>query len=96
MTGERFSAEQAYQCGLVSHIAEGDLDGYTAKFAAQIAQSASSTLFLGKRGFYEQRDLGIVEAYDLAGKVMAGNFLGKDSTEGVSAFIEKREPKWDR
>ena len=95
LTGERFSAKQAYECGLVSHIAVGDLDQYTSTLVSEIAKAASTTLFLGKRGFYEQKDLGISEAYEFAVKVMAGNFAMKDSHEGVSAFIEKRRPEWD-
>jgi enoyl-CoA hydratase/carnithine racemase len=95
LTGERFSAQQALECGMVSHIAEGDLDEYTSRLATHIAKAASTTLFLGKRGFYQQKELGIVDAYEFAGKVMARNFCLNDSKEGVSSFVEKREAKWD-
>jgi enoyl-CoA hydratase/carnithine racemase len=95
LTGERFSAQQASACGLVSHIADGNLDEYTSSLAKDIAKAASSTLFLGKRGFYEQQEMGIVNAYEFAGKVMARNFCMNDSKEGISAFFEKRDPKWD-
>jgi len=95
LTGERFTAQRAFECGLVSHIAEGDLDRYTQGLAVQIAAAASTTLFLGKRGYYQQKDLGIAEAYEFAGKVMARNFCLGDSKEGVAAFVEKREAKWD-
>lgn len=95
LTGELFSAQKAYECGLVSHIAEGDLDKYTVGLAEQIAGAASTTLVLGKRGYYEQGGMGIVEAYGFAGQVMAGNFSMRDSKEGISAFFEKRTPKWD-
>ena len=94
LTGEQFSAQQAYDCGLISHIAEGDLDEYTTVLARDIAKAASTTLILGKRAFYEQKDLNIVEAYEFSGKVIARNFCLRDSKEGVSAFIEKRAPKW--
>lgn len=93
-TGERLSAQQAYAYGLISHISEGDLDEYTSSLAGNIAKAASTALFLGKRGFYQQKDLGIVEAYEFTGKVMARNFCLADSKEGVSAFIEKRKPEW--
>jgi len=93
-TGERISAQRAYECGLISHIASGDLEEFTAKLANDIAQSASTTLFLGKRGFYQQKDMGIVKAYDFAGEIMARNFCLRDSQEGVTAFFDKREPEW--
>ena len=95
LTGEPFTAQRAFEYGLVSHIAEGDLDKYTQDLAAQIAGAAATTLFLGKRGYYRQKELGLAEAYDFTGKVMARNFCLDDSKEGVSAFIEKREAKWD-
>jgi len=94
LTGEVFSAQRAYACGMISHIADGDLDEYTLNLAAQIAEASSRTLFLGKRGFYQQSTFGIVEAYEFAGKVMTRNFLLDDSKEGVSAFVEKRRPQW--
>ena len=84
-TGEQFSAQQAYAYGLVSHISKGDLDEFTSNLAASIAKATSTTLFLGKRGFYEQKDLGIVDAYEFTGKVMARNFCLEDTKEGVSA-----------
>jgi enoyl-CoA hydratase/carnithine racemase len=95
LTGERFTAQHAYECGMVSHIARGDLDEYTTNLAIHIAMAASTTLFLGKRGFYRQREMGIVDAYEFAGDVMARNFLMNDSKIGVSAFVEKREARWD-
>jgi enoyl-CoA hydratase/carnithine racemase len=94
LTGERFTAQHAYECGLVSHIAKGDLDGFTAKLAADIAKAASSTLILGKRGYYQQKEMTIEDAYEFAGRVMAGNFVMEDSQEGVCAFLEKRDPQW--
>ena len=96
LTGEPFSAQKAYDCGLVSHISRGgDLNEFTMKLAEEIAQAASTTLVLGKRGYYQQRDMGIVDAYEFAGRVMAGNFSMRDSKEGITAFFEKRPPKWD-
>jgi enoyl-CoA hydratase/carnithine racemase len=94
LTGERFTAQHAYECGLVSHIADGDLDEYTANLAAEMAKAASTTLILGKRGFYQQKEMTIEEAYEFAGRVMAGNFAMADSQEGVSSFLEKRLPQW--
>jgi len=94
-TGEPISAQHAYECGLISHVATGDLDEFTAKLANDIAEAASTTLFLGKRGFYQQKDMGVVKAYEFAGEIMARNFCLADSKEGVTAFFEKRKPQWD-
>ena len=34
------------------------------------------------------------EAYDYTGDVMVENMLYRDTEEGISAFIEKRDPNW--
>jgi enoyl-CoA hydratase/carnithine racemase len=37
----------------------------------------------------------LAEAYDYVSGVMVENLLVRDAEEGISAFIEKREPKWE-
>ena len=51
-------------------------------------------LAMGKRLFYEQAEMGIDAAYQLAGQTMACNMIDPVAQEGVQAFIEKREPAW--
>jgi enoyl-CoA hydratase/carnithine racemase len=34
------------------------------------------------------------QAYAYTGKVMVENMLNRDTEEGISAFIEKRDPNW--
>jgi 1,4-dihydroxy-2-naphthoyl-CoA synthase len=48
----------------------------------------------GKRAFYDQIDLGETGAYDLTKGVMVSNSQEADAQEGMSAFLEKREPTW--
>jgi enoyl-CoA hydratase/carnithine racemase len=38
----------------------------------------------------------IEQAYEYTGNVMVENMLNKDTEEGVSAFIEKRDPLWEQ
>ena len=37
---------------------------------------------------------GCVLAYRLTAEVMTENMMAFDAIEGIGAFIEKREPKW--
>jgi hypothetical protein len=34
------------------------------------------------------------EAYDFAADVMTTNMLERDAEEGIGAFLEKRQPRW--
>jgi enoyl-CoA hydratase/carnithine racemase len=49
---------------------------------------------LGKALFYQQREMGIEAAYQLAGQTMACNMMDAVAQEGVQAFIDKRAPTW--
>ena len=44
-------------------------------------------------GFSVHNSVAVLEAY--LGKKSAETFAGPDAQEGISAFLEKREPKWD-
>ena len=49
---------------------------------------------LGKKVFYEQVELPMAKAYEIASEAMACNMMLQDTAEGVGAFIEKRNPNW--
>jgi enoyl-CoA hydratase/carnithine racemase len=46
----------------------------------------------GKRAFYQQMDLGVARAYDLASQVISSSFAHAEGREGMDAFIDKRAP----
>ncbi len=37
----------------------------------------------------------LADAYRYGAQVMAENMMARDAEEGINAFIEKREPKWE-
>ena len=49
---------------------------------------------LGKKAVYEQGAMRLADAYDCASRAMVENMLAADAEEGISAFLEKREPRW--
>ena len=49
---------------------------------------------MGKQLFYQQAEMGIEAAYQLAGQTMACNMVHEVAQEGVQAFIDKRNPSW--
>jgi enoyl-CoA hydratase/carnithine racemase len=39
--------------------------------------------------------MSLADAYKYTSEVMVENMLVRDAEEGITAFIEKREPKWE-
>jgi enoyl-CoA hydratase/carnithine racemase len=95
LTGEPISAEHAERIGLINHVvATGREREEAIELARRIAGKSTLTVKIGKEGFYRQLEMPLAEAYDYVSEVMVENMLARDAEEGISAFIEKREPKW--
>ena len=69
-----------------------ELDAATQALAAKLAAKPPAQLAAGKRGFYQQMDLGLEKAYELAGRIIAESFVHEEGRAGMDAFIEKRPP----
>ncbi|TYB83488.1 enoyl-CoA hydratase [Maritimibacter fusiformis] len=94
-TGEFIDAARAREVGLVNRVvAHEALTDEAMALAGVVAAKLTAAVRIGKRAFYEQAEMGLAEAYDYAGEVMAENMLYRDTAEGVQAFIEKRKPDW--
>jgi enoyl-CoA hydratase/carnithine racemase len=93
LTGDLVDAAKALEWGLVNKVvpAEG-LDAAVAELAAKVAAKPRATIAAGKRAFYQQMDLGVAQAYELAGGVIAASFSHAEGQAGMAAFIEKRPP----
>jgi enoyl-CoA hydratase/carnithine racemase len=95
LTGELISADEAARIGLINRVvAAGHEHAEAIKLAETIAAKSALTVKIGKEAFYRQAEMPLAEAYKYAAEVMVENMLARDAEEGISAFIEKREPKW--
>jgi len=93
LTGDVIDAKQALEWGLVNRVVSADaLDAEVLALAKKIAEKPPQTLAAGKRAFYQQMDLGVARAYDLASGVISSSFAHDEGREGMDAFIEKRPP----
>jgi len=96
LTGDLIKAEKAIEIGLINNIfINKDLTKEVNLIAELISKKSSLILKVGKKAFYEQSGMKIVEAYKYASEVMIKNMMEVESEEGISAFIEKRKPNWD-
>ncbi len=95
LTGEMIDAEKAVRFGLINRaVPEAELDTAAAELAAVIASKSPLVLALGKDAFYRQAELDLASAYAYTSQVMARNMEALDAEEGITAFIEKRDPVW--
>jgi enoyl-CoA hydratase/carnithine racemase len=95
LTGEPVSAMRAREIGLVNHVvATGTERDAAIALAQKVALKSSYTVKLGKTAFYRQAEMNLADAYRYAAEVMTENMMARDAEEGIGAFIEKREPKW--
>ncbi len=95
LSGDFIDADHAARIGLINRAVEvTDLDKIVQEFAAKIASKSTLTVRTGKTAFYKQLPLSLEHAYSYASEVMAENMQSLDAKEGISAFLEKRDPKW--
>ncbi len=95
LTGEPVSAARARDLGLVNRVVAAGAEREAAiALAKKVALKSAYTIKLGKAAFYRQAEMSLAEAYRYAAEVMTENMMARDAEEGIGAFIEKREPKW--
>jgi enoyl-CoA hydratase/carnithine racemase len=95
LTGTPITAERARELGLVNRVVPADrLDEAVQAYADTILAMSPIAIALGKRAFYELRELDEPAAYARAVEVMTDNAMRHDAQEGISAFLEKRPAKW--
>src|SRR6185312_7828557 len=93
--GRNLQRKHAMEWGLVNRVVAPDaLDAEVQKMAELLAAKPAATLAAGKRAFYQQMDLQLGRAYELASEVISSSFAHPEGKEGMAAFIEKRKPDW--
>jgi enoyl-CoA hydratase/carnithine racemase len=96
LTGDTVAAEDAARIGLINRVvAPGEERKAALVLARQIASKSSHVLKIGKQAFYKQAEMSLAEAYSYASEVMTENMMAQDAEEGICAFIDKREAKWE-
>ena len=97
LTGDFIDAATALEWGLVNRVVPPDeLDAAVQSLAQSIIDKPAAVVALGKRFFCRQLEERIEDAYRIATATITANMLDADAREGVSAFVEKRAPRWER
>lgn len=96
LLGEFLPASRAVELGLVNRVVPREtLENTAMSMARLIADKSTKAIKIGKRAFYEQAQMGLEDAYQFAGQVMAENMMARDAKAGIGAFVEKKPtPDW--
>ena len=95
LTGEPIKANYAKEVGLINDcFSKSKLNLEVLKIAKTIASKSNLTIKIGKQAFYKQLEMPLRKAYVYTSRMMTINMMAMDAKEGISAFLEKRKPKW--
>jgi enoyl-CoA hydratase len=95
LLGERWSAEEALAAGLVNKVVPAaEFDAAVADWAAKLASKSPLIMRLGKEAMRRQLDMPLDDALDYLRAQLTLAVSTEDIVEGVTAFFEKREPRW--
>ena len=95
LTGKMIDAEQAVRFGLANEVIDTEaLDDRILEIAREIAGKSSHAVAMGKESFYRQLEIDVPEAYAMVDELIYRAIQTEDAQEGISAFLEKRDPKW--
>jgi enoyl-CoA hydratase len=92
-TGEMIDAQEASRIGLANKVfPAADLMTEVRKFAQQVISKGAVVLELAKRVIDGGYQIDLMAALTLEANTFAVCFATEDKTEGVNAFLEKRQP----
>jgi len=95
LTGDSINAKYAKEIGLINdHYPIARLEDETIKLAKKIASKSNLVVKIGKKAFYKQLEMPLKTAYKYTSKIMTENMMMLDAKEGISAFLNKRNPNW--
>jgi enoyl-CoA hydratase/carnithine racemase len=95
LTGDIFGAKEASDMNLVSEVvADADVEKRAIAMAAQIAELPPLAIQLAKEAVIRGMDASLETGLTLESRTLQLLFASQDQKEGMTAFIEKRKPKF--
>ena len=95
LLGERITAAEALEAGIVNKVVpRSELDAAVDEWAAKLASKSPLLMKMGKDAIFRSQDMAFADALEYLRGNLSLALTTEDVIEGVSAFMEKREPKW--
>ena len=95
LTGEPFSAQRAYELGMVNKLVEpnASLDA-AIDLALRVGKAAPLAVWASRKIVLASETESDQNLIDMTNKEFAAVLASEDTKEGLTAFIEKRPPNW--
>ena len=94
--GDLIKAPEALALGLVNRVVpKEDLEKEALDWAASLAQKSPIAVQIAKKAFYASEDMDYLKQFELMNEAFARLCTTRDAHEGVTAFFERRRPKWE-
>jgi enoyl-CoA hydratase/carnithine racemase len=95
LLGERLTAQEALAMGLITRVVPAaDLEGEVKKVLALLTSKSPIGMRIGKQAFYAAANLPLKEALNFLSEKIGEVAGTEDAKEGITAFIEKRQPNF--
>ena len=95
LLGETISADEANAMGLLNRLCEPDeIDAVVKDFSARLTALPPRTVSLIKENLNRAPERTLDETLEAEGLTQALSFASEDTREAVTAWIEKREPRF--
>jgi enoyl-CoA hydratase/carnithine racemase len=96
LTGKRFDAQEAQELGLVNQVVDAErwLDG-AMELAGTVAERPPIAARLGKQAVLAAEETALSAGLESERRLYELAMATEDRAEGMKAFLEKREPKFE-
>lgn len=95
LLGERMTAEQALEAGIVNKVVPAEeFEAAVDDWAVKLASKSPLIMRMGKDAMHRQQDMSLPDALEYLHHNLTLALSTDDIQEGVKAFFEKREPNW--
>ncbi len=96
MRGNSISTAKAEKWGLINEAVPADeLEHHVKSLATELASLAPGSMSMGLAAYVQQDAMDFDNALPFLRTQLDACLTSEDAKEGITAFLEKREPKWD-